>query len=475
MDRICGHLGPPIIEHLPIVALRPNPRNARVHSKKQIGLIKASIKAFGQTKPVIIDDQNMILAGHGFVEAARQVGLNTVAVLRFSHLTDAQKRAYLIADNKIAAEAGWDREILAIELPELAELLPDEGFDVSLTGFETAEIDILLGDLATSEAQNETELPAIPQVPVSERGDLWLLGKHRLLCADSRDPVSFKTLMRHDVAAACFCDPPFNARISSIMGRGKHRHAEFAFGSGEMKQLQFRRFLTSTLSNGIDVSMAGAVHFICMDWRHIDDLIEAGRQVYDEMLNLVVWTKTNAGQGSFYRSQHELIGVFRVAGGKHRNNIELGRFGRNRSNVWHYAGANVFGVDRDQNLASHPTVKPVRLVADALLDCTGRGDIVLDQFSGSGTTILAAEKVGRVARCIEYEPRYVDVSIMRWQQQTKLEAILDGDGRTFEEIGRERKAQIDGVAPKPGATVPKASSKDLRSSRPLKVRGSRGR
>ena len=191
-----------------------------------------------------------------------------------------------------------------------------------------------------------------------------------------------------------------------------------------------------------------------MDWRHIDDLIEAGRLIYDEMLNLIVWAKTNAGQGSLYRSQHELIGVFRVSGGKHRNNVELGRFGRNRSNVWHYAGANVFGGDRDKNLASHPTVKPVPLVADALLDCTARGDIVLDQFSGSGTTILRADKVGRVARCIEYEPRFVDVSIVRWQQQTKLEAILDGDGRTFEEIGRERNAEIDGLAAIPGATAP---------------------
>jgi len=343
-----------VVEWIPPNLLRANPRNARIHSKKQIGLIKASIAAFGQTKPVIADEEYVILAGHGFVEAAKALGLSTVAVLRFDHLTEAQKRAYLIADNKIAAEAGWNRELLAIELPELAELLPTEGFDVSLTGFEAAEVDLLLADMSSSGTEDEDELPQVPQDPVAKRGDIWRLGKHRLICGDSRDPDNFKRLMGRDLAAACFCDPPFNVRVSSIMGRGKHRHQEFAFASGEMKQLQFRRFLATTLSNGVDVSLPGALHFVCMDWRHIDDLIEAGRLTYDEMLNLVVWTKTNAGQGSFYRSQHELIGVFKVGGAKHRNNIELGRFGRNRSNVWHYAGANTFSADRDDKLAAHP-------------------------------------------------------------------------------------------------------------------------
>lgn len=410
------------------------------------------------------------MAGHGFVEAARQAGLTTVAVLRFGHLTEAQKRAYLLADNRIAEAAGWNRELLAIELPDLAELLPAEGLDISVTGFETAEIDLLLADLSPSSPEDEASSLQVPQDPVTSRGDVWLLGKHRLLCADSRDPTNFKILMRRDLAAACFCDPPFNVRVSSIMGRGKHRHAEFAFASGEMKQLQFRRFLATTLSNGIDVSAPGAVHFVCMDWRHVDDLIEAGRQVYDDMLNLVVWAKTNAGQGSFYRSQHELIGVFRTPGGKHRNNVELGRFGRNRSNVWHYAGANSFGNDRADNLASHPTVKPTLLVADALLDCTSRGDIVLDQFSGSGTTILAAEKVGRAARCIEFEPRYVDVSVARWQQQTKLDAVLEGDGRTFEEIKLERKTRQTSSGAAPSQSV--APRSDRRTS---SHRGARGR
>jgi DNA modification methylase len=428
----------PTIERLPLAALRPNPKNARTHSKKQLKLLQASIQSFGQTKPVIADDNNTILAGHGFVEAARLAGLTAVSVIRFSHLTEAQKRAYLVADNKIAAEAGWNREMLALELPELAELLPNEGLDVSLTGFETAEIDLLLADMASHNNETGDELPPAPEIPTSQRGDVWALGKHRLACADAREADSFRRLMNGTLATACFCDPPFNVRVRSIGGRGKHRHPEFAFASGEMRPNQFKTFLSEALSNGIRVSTEHAVHFVCMDWRHIDALVKVGREIYDDMLNLVVWNKTNAGQGSFYRSQHELIAVFKVGGKAHRNNIELGRFGRNRSNVWTYAGANSFGQDRMKALASHPTVKPTALVVDALLDCTSRGDVVLDQFAGSGTIFLAAEKIGRVARGIEIEPRYVDVAILRWQEFTKHEAVLEGDGRTFEEIRQHR-------------------------------------
>ncbi|WP_084518581.1 DNA methyltransferase [Bradyrhizobium sp. th.b2] len=428
----------PLNELVPIGALRPHPRNARTHSKKQIALIRQSIEKFGQIKPVIVDDKSTILAGHGFVEAAQLVGLTHVAIIRFGHLSDAQKRAYLIADNRIAEQAGWDREMLAIELGELVDLLPAEDLEVTLTGFAVPEIDLLLSDMAASKPEPEEALALLSKEIVSQQDDVWLLGKHRLSCGDARKPTSFVRLMQGDLATAVFCDPPYNVRVSSIGGRGRHRHGEFAFASGEMRPAQFRRFLSETLGNGIHVSTEAAVHFVCMDWRHIDDLIAVGRDLYDSMLNLVVWNKTNAGQGSFYRSQHELIGVFRTGGRPHRNNVELGRFGRNRSNVWTYAGANTFGNDRMNTLAVHPTVKPTALVADALLDCTTPGDIVLDQFAGSGTSILAAEKVGRVAYCLEYEPRYVDVAILRWQQMTHAEAILEGDGRTFEEMSQVR-------------------------------------
>ena len=233
-----------------------------------------------------------------------------------------------------------------------------------------------------------------------------------------------------------FLDPPYNVRIKSIVGRGRAKHGEFAMASGEMSRRDFTVFLRETLGNAASVSREGAVHFVCMDWRHIGELIEAGQAVYGGMLNLVVWVKTNAGQGSFYRSQHELVGVFRVGEAKHLNNIELGRHGRSRSNVWHYAGVNTFRAGRMDELAAHPTVKPVAMVADALKDCTRRGDIVLDTFSGAGTTILAAERVGRRAYSVELEPKYVDVAIRRWQAFTRRDAVHIETGQTFEEAGR---------------------------------------
>lgn len=425
--------GWPGIERVALADLKRNPKNARTHSNRQLKKIRRSIREFGALNPLIVDENNVILAGHGRAQAAQQEGFIHLPVLRYRHLTDAQKRAYVIADNKIAQEAGWDREMLAIELGELIELLPATGLDVALTGFEIGEIDMLFADLAETPLPQDI-LPTPPEHPTTRAGDLWLLGKHRLLCGDAREPANFARLMAGTAAAAVFCDPPFNLRVKTIGGRGRVRHAEFACASGEMSRAQFRMFLTETLGNGVRVSMPGAVQYVCIDWRHVSDLTDVGEELYKSMLNLIVWNKTNAGQGSFYRSQHELIGVFLVAGGAHRNNIDLGRFGRNRSNVWTYAGINTFGQGRMEALSSHPTVKPIALVADALLDCTTRGDLVLDQFAGSGTTILAAEKVGRKACGIEIEPRYVDVAVTRWQQTTKLDAVLAGDGRTFEEV-----------------------------------------
>jgi DNA modification methylase len=306
--------------------------------------------------------------------------------------------------------------------------------DISLTGFEVPEVDLLLADMRGTKGEPEDVLPNPPGTPVTRYGDLWILNSHRLLCGDARERAAFERLMDGTIAEAGFCDPPYNLRMKDIGGRGRVRHQEFAFASGEMNSARFRAFLRETLGNGARVSAAGGVQFVCIDWRHIEDLAAVGRETYGAMLNLVVWNKSNAGQGSFYRSQHELIGVFRTAGNSHRNNIELGRYGRNRSNVWTYAGVNSFGRGRMDTLSSHPTVKPVALVADALLDCTARGDVVLDQFVGSGTTILAAEKTGRRGFGIEFEPRYVDVAVTRWQQATKRDAILAGDGRTFDDI-----------------------------------------
>jgi DNA modification methylase len=428
----------PRVEWVPRERLRANPKNARKHSRKQIRRLAAMFRKYGFVNPIIIDDDDVILAGHGRNEAAALEGYSHVPVIRVGHLSDVEKRAYVLADNKIAEEAGWDRDLLALELAELVDLLPAEGLDVTLTGFEAAGADGILSDIAPHNPAAEDAPPPLPRDPVSRRGDLWSLGKHHLLCADAQHGDSFDRLMGGARAAAAFCDPPYNLRVRDIGGRGRVRHREFAFGSGEMSGPQFRSFLLETLANGVGVSVESAVHFVCMDWRHVDVLIDVGRELYGALLNVVVWVKTNPGQGSFYRSQHELICVFRVGKNPHRNNVELGRFGRNRSNVWTYSGVNAFGRGRMDALSVHPTVKPIALVADALLDCTARGEIVLDHFVGSGTTILAAERVGRVAYGLEYDPGYVDVAIKRWQVATKLEAVLEGDGRTFDEIAAER-------------------------------------
>jgi DNA modification methylase len=419
--------------------LRPNPRNARTHQKRKIRDLANEIKAVGFIGAIIIDETDMILAGHARHAAAKLLDLDTVPTITVRGLSEAKKRAFVLADNKFSERAGYNREILVQELQELAVILPDLDLDLSITGFELGEIDVLFDETGESKPEPEDVVPPTAGLSVTRRGEIWQLGKHRVLCGDARDPASFDRLMQNERAAMVMTDPPFNVAVQGhVQGRGRHKHAEFAFASGEMSDTEFRTFLTQCLRAAADVSRDGGLHYVFIDWRHVETLIGVGREVYGAMLNLVVWNKTNAGQGSFYRSQHELIGVFRVGEGAHQNNVELGRHGRSRSNVWTYAGVNSFGAGRDDALARHPTSKPAALVADAMRDCTSKGDLVLDPFLGSGTTIMAAEKVGRRCYGIEYEPGYVDVIVRRWQAYTRQDAVLLGDGRTFDEIATER-------------------------------------
>jgi DNA modification methylase len=434
---------------LPLANIKANARNARTHSKKQIGQIAESIRAFGFTSPLLVDEQHVLIAGHGRKLAAEQLSLSAVPTIVIEGLTDAEKRALMLADNRITQNAGWDRELLLTELTELPELLTTEGLDISITGFEPAEVDMLTADLEDGAGDLSDEIPdgTMDGPPVSQFGDLWILGGHRLLCGDARDTASIARLMRKEKADVVFLDPPYNVSIRGIVGRGRTKHAEFKMASGEMSSEQFRTFLQEALGAVKAASAPGALHYVCMDWAHVEDLLAAGRTVYDALINIAVWVKSNAGQGSFYRSQHELVCVFRAGKEQHRNNVELGKHGRSRSNVWHYAGVNSFRPNRMQDLRSHPTVKPTGLVADILKDCTGRRDIVLDTFAGSGTTLLAAERVGRVARCIEIEPKYVDVAIRRWEAYTGKDAVHIPSRKTFFEIRRDRLDDevIDGV------------------------------
>ncbi|MCX7310375.1 MAG: site-specific DNA-methyltransferase [Alphaproteobacteria bacterium] len=432
------------IEYIPTSTLKPHPRNARTHSAKQVRQIAESMAAFGNIQPILIDEAGNILAGHGRHRAAQLLGHADVPSVRVTGLSEARKRAFRLADNKIAANAGWDREILNVEFSEMTQLLAEEGLTIEITGFAVAEIDQITIDLDGSNDPADDAPPPADSPAVSQPGDIWILGNHRLMNGNARSAADVKLLMHGEEATMAFFDPPYNVRIGSVVGRGDIQHAEFAEASGEMSPAAFEAFLSETLGNGAAASRDGAVHFICMDWRHVCELTEAAKPVYPQQLNTVVWVKTNAGQGSFYRSQHEMILVFRVGGTTHRNNIELGKHGRNRSNVWTYAGVNTFRHGRLDDLAAHPTVKPVALVADAIKDCTARGDIVLDLFCGSGTTILAAERVGRRCFALEIEPNYVDVAIRRWQEFTGRDAVQAESLKTFEEVSVDRRSAFKG-------------------------------
>lgn len=416
------HLSKLQVEYLDIDKLRPSPHNARTHSPQQIRQIERSVTEFGFTNPLLVDGAGLILAGHGRVEAAKRLGFSRVPVIRISHLSIAQKRAYIIADNKLAEKAGWDRDILAIELQGLI----DVGFDAELTGFDVPEIEMILDapDPAADNAAEELIPDIAPTRIITKANDLWILGEHRLLCGDARREGSFATLMGGSRAQLVFVDPPYNVQIRGhVSGKGRIKHREFAQASGEKTPAQFVKFLDDSLGLLAEHSMDGSIHFVCTDWRHLDEMLTAGRRAYRELKNVAVWAKTNAGMGSFYRSQHELILVWKHGRSKHINNIELGKHGRSRSNVWTYAGANTFSAERLTDLALHPTVKPVALVADAILDCSRRGDLVLDSFGGSGTTLIACERTGRKGRLIEIDPIYCDQTIRRWQGITARHAV----------------------------------------------------
>jgi DNA modification methylase len=420
-------------------SLQPYARNARRHSKKQIRQIADSIQRFGFTNPVLISDSNEIIAGHGRVSAAKLLGLATVPTLRLSHLTEVERRAYVLADNKLALNAGWDQEILAIELQALVDL----DFDMVLTGFSLAEIDLTLDAVRNADpdaaAGPEDEIPALAGTAVTRRGDVWSLGRHRLICGDARMPVDYANLMQGERAELVFTDPPYNVPIDGhVSGLGKIQHREFAMAAGEMSKADFITFLTESLGTMAAVSKDGAIAFVCMDWRHMAELMAAGDVVFSELKNLCVWNKTNGGMGTFYRSKHELVFAYKVGTAPHINSFGLGDTGRYRTNVWDYPGISSLGSDRDEAQEMHPTVKPTALVADAIRDCSNRGGIVLDGFGGSGTTLIAAETCGRSARLIEFDPLYCDTIVRRYERLTGKMGILVETGATFETVSELR-------------------------------------
>lgn len=439
-------LGSAKIELVPIEQLRPNTRNARRHSDKQIDQIADSIRAFGFIVPVIVDDQGLVLAGHGRLAAGKRLGLPQIPCCRVTHLTPEAKRSFALADNRLAELSGWDENILKLELAELAELQLD--FDLAITGFDTVDLDLLLGpepdphskvgDASGISTNPDDRIPELRQQAVSRAGDLWRLGAHRVLCGDALKPDSYHTLLQGAVATQVFCDPPYNVsvtrHVTSAVG-----FQEFAMGVGEMSTAQFVGFLTAFMGETGRHLIDGAIMHVCMDWRHMREVVDAAEKTGLTLKNLCVWTKPAAGMGSFYRSQHELVFVFKVGQAPHINNFGLGARGRYRTNVWSYPS--VRGPRRGVNdpaSGGHPTVKPSALVIDAIKDCSRRGDIILDPFGGSGTTLIAAHRVGRKARLIELDPCYVDLIVRRFQAVTGQQAVLEGDGRIFETISSLR-------------------------------------
>jgi DNA modification methylase len=434
------------IIHQNPAALKPRATNPRTHTEKQIRQIADSIRQFGFTNPVLVDGNDRVIAGHGRVEAAKRRGLKSVPTIRLEDMTEAEIRAYVIADNRLAETAGWDREVLALELQYLAEL--DLDFDVTITGFEVPEIDLLIGELGAAATEPNEPDPAddIPELDetaaaTNRQGDLWIIGKHRLICGDATDPSTYARLLGDEPAQMVFTDPPYNVPIDGhVCGLGSVKHREFAMASGEMSEADFTSFLSTVFTNLAGHAVDGAIHYICMDWRHAGEVIAASKAAYSGLKNLCVWAKTNGGMGSLYRSQHELVFVFKSGTGPHINNVELGKHGRNRTNVWSYAGINSFGKSRDEDLSLHPTVKPVALVADAILDCSKRKGIVLDAFAGSGTTLVAAERTGRRGYGVELDTHYCDVILRRMAKAAGLEAVHAETGRTFSDLEAERRA-----------------------------------
>ena len=423
--------------------LKPDPANPRRHTKRQIRQIAESIKAFGFNAPILIDPHGNIIAGHGRWLSCRHLGFTEVPTLCLDHLTPAQARAFMIADNRLTEIAVWDDRLLAQQLKELTLVGLD--FDIEAIGFEMGEIDLRIASLDDPAGAEDPAdvVPQIPATPVSKLGDMWLLHRHRMLCGSALDFPAFTALMGDERAAMVFVDPPYNVRIDGhASGLGAIHHRPFPMASGEMDKSQFTAFLGQAFRNLAAVSVDGALHYICMDWRHAEELLAAGGGVYSELKNLCIWVKDACGMGSLYRSGHELIFLFKHGRGGHRNNVQLGQFGRNRSNVWRYPGANSFArCSEEGNLLDlHPTVKPVAMVADAMLDCSARGDIVLDAFLGSGTTVIAAERTGRRCYGLELDPGYADTVVRRWQALTGGSACHAVSGRSFDDLACEAEA-----------------------------------
>jgi len=424
------------VEYVPIESLRAYKRTLRIHSPAHIEQLEASIQAFGFVQPILVDADGEIVGGHGIFEAARKAGYHSVPIVRLTHLDEAQKRTLRIALNRLAETSGWNRELLAVEFKELLELelTLDLDFDLIIAGFASPEIDQLIeGQEQASDTDPDDLLPHDSAgSPVSRLGDLWLLGEHRLICGDARDEITYARLLEGERAAMGIHDAPYDVPISGHVAK-PGRHREFVMGAGELGEA-FTPFLSAFLKASSAFLTPGGYQFCFMDWRHMGEMLAAGRAAGLELRNLCVWNKGTGAMGSLYRSQHELVFVFKDPKNPGANHVQLGKFGRNRTNVWDYPGA----ASLRKELELHPTPKNVRMIADAIRDVTRRHDIVLDAFSGSGTTVIACAKVRRRGYAVELDPHYVDVGVRRWEQWSGEVARHAETGLAFAEMAEQR-------------------------------------
>jgi len=418
------------VEQVLLSDLRPASRQVRKVTEAQVARLVASIESFGFVRPILIAEGVRVIDGHALLKAAERLGLSTIPVVRVDHLSPAEVRALRITLNRTSETGSWDVEALTIELAAL-EI---EGFDLEVTGFSDIEIDGLLRtdhDLETSPPE-----PAEDAVAVTRLGDLWRLGDHRVICADARDPNALSTLMGEEKARVILTDEPYNVPIVGHVTKKAHR--EFEVAAGELSAEEFLKFNLDWASASLTHLIDGGLFGTFIDWRHVDVVLAAGATLGLHLQNIIVWSKTNAAMGSLWRAQHELLPIFKKGTAAHVNNVALGKNGRHRTNVWSYPGANVPGSDANAMLAKHPTPKPVAMLADAMLDVTMPGEIVLDPFLGSGSTLMAAQRTGRICGGVELDPLYVDLVIARWSAATGCAAILEATGETFNVVATRR-------------------------------------
>jgi len=426
-----------LVEVVDCSELKRSPRRVRRALKSQSKHIQAGLKKFGLNLPILVDEENNIICGEAFFDAAVVLGHPTISVIRVTHLNKLNIRKYRLFFEKLPNLSEWDEEALHLEIQEIAFLDPDICLD--LPGFEPVEVDLILSDADGEQKVDEDDNidgMSASRPPICRSGDLWKLEDHRLAVGDALAPQTFELLMNSRTARMVITDPPFNLLIASLVSTA---HREFANASGEMSEVEFQEFLQTFLEHVSARCFDGSLIHVFMDWRHQSELLVAAKAANLTQINLCVWVKTNAGMGSHYRSQHELVYVGKKGTASHLNNIQLGKYGRNRTNVWSYAGMNTFHAERDELLAAHPTVKPVAMIADAICDSTNRGDIVLDPFAGSGTIFLAAERTGRRAYGIEIDPEYCELAIDRWERKTGKKAVHAGTGLTRAELAIRRK------------------------------------